>query len=473
MPAYHSFPARLFSLRAAVCLLLAGGLLLSGLSCSKKNAFNPTDPLRIANKWVYDSLKLYYYWNKEISSNPRWHLPTEQFFKQLLSNKDRFSWINNNQVSTYNKSTAELFGFHYALIPHPFQAQQMAGIVTMIIPGSKASLGGLERGMFFTKVNGAGIDASNQSAIEKSLTGSSVNLQLASFNSSQQTLNDSAVITLNQGGMVQQSLYGTRQFLKNGIKTGYLAYFLCNEFEDERLLQAIEKLKEASITELILDLRYNPGGSVASATKLAATLVSDFNPNNIFITYQGNEHGGKVQQSFAKAISFSGVPQGKDMNYLRGLNLNLKRIFLLVSQHTASAAELLANNLRPYLPVILIGSKTLGKDEASFKIEDKRVPKQIDWIILPTVYKIADANGNGNYAGGLIPDQAVDEFTRLPLQPLGMPGDKLVDKALQQIYGNTNVQSIELKIKRSDDWFENIELFYRNESNPYPIVVQP
>lgn len=452
---------------AAAGLRLAAVLLLFGLSCSKKHGFQPTDPLGIANKWVYDSMQLYYYWNKDLPAQPPYQLPTEEFFKKLLSAKDRFSWLYNGQLSTYPKSAAELFGFHYALVPHPFQAGRLTGIVTMVIPGSRAYLVGLERGMFFTKVNEADINAAAPAETAKRVVeGSTVTLQLASFDRDQTSLADSAVVVIPQGPVPQQSVFAARHFVRNGIRTGYLAYYLCNEYDDGSLLQAVGKLQEAAIAELIIDLRYNPGGSVASATKLAAMLAPAFNPDALFITYQGNQHGGKLQQSFAQAIAFSVVPQGRDMNELKALNLGLKRVFILVSQHTASAAELLAHNLRPFLPVILIGGKTLGKDEAAFKIEDRRTPRQVDWVIMPTVYKIADAHGMGNYSDGLLPDYTVDELSQLPLQPLGLPGDRSVDKALQLIYGSTAVQPVELKIKKNGIGSGNIEFIRPSSGGP-------
>ncbi len=42
------------------------------------------------------------------------------------------------------------------------------------------------------------------------------------------------------------------------------------------MLQSIRKLQQQGVSEIILDLRYDPGGSVASASKLAAVLSQWF-----------------------------------------------------------------------------------------------------------------------------------------------------------------------------------------------------
>jgi carboxyl-terminal processing protease len=86
----------------------------------------------------------------------------------------------------------------------------------------------------------------------------------------------------------------------------------------------------------------------------------------------------------------------------------------------------------------------LGKDEASFPIEDLRNPRQVTWMIQPIVYKIADANGKGDYSTGLAPHHVVVETGKLPLAPIGRPGDLPVDKALMLIYGTTGVSVVGL-----------------------------
>ncbi|WP_315823753.1 hypothetical protein [Paraflavitalea speifideaquila] len=47
--------------------------------------------------------------------------------------------------------TADIFGFHYSLITHPFNSQQLVGIITMVIPGSDANIIGLKRGFSLPK----------------------------------------------------------------------------------------------------------------------------------------------------------------------------------------------------------------------------------------------------------------------------------------------------------------------------------
>ncbi|MBO9205188.1 MULTISPECIES: S41 family peptidase [Niastella] len=414
-------------------------------SCSKSDTpYIPTDSLGKLNKWVYDSMQLYYYWSADLPANPDYSLPTQDFFKKLLSPKDRFSYISNRSNIGPVKTSAELYGFHYTLTPDPFDAQKLVGIITCVMPGSNASNIGLKRGIMFTKVNDRAIASQNRGEVAQDLQAPNAMLQLVTFNYNRTTLVDSARVAVQSPAFTPKSVYATKLFESNGTKTGYLAYYFCIEKDDGTVLQGIQKLKQQGITECILDLRYNPGGSVASATKLAAMLASNFNPNSIFITYRGNKHGGTVKQSFQDAIAFSGNASGKNMPDLQSANLRLSRLFILTSPETASAAELLTHNLRPYVNIIQIGETTFGKDEASFTIEDKRNPRQVEWLIAPIVYKIADGLGKGDYATGLAPDHVVIETSKLPLSPIGEPGDLSVDKALTLIYGTTAVNVMNL-----------------------------
>jgi carboxyl-terminal processing protease len=428
-----------------IVYILLSVALLPAPACSKKDAgWQPTDSLGRINKWVYDSMQLYYYWSAEMPAHPDYSLPTEQFFKKLLSPKDRFSWAGNRTNIGAPKTSAEIYGFHYAFTAHPFDSQKLIGVITNVIPGSYANNKGLKRGMLFTAVNGKGITATNKQTTKEALQAASAILQLAAFNNDRSALVDSARVGVQSAIVPQKSVYATGLFEAGGKKTGYLAYYLCAEKDDGAMLQSIQKLQQKGVTELILDLRYNPGGSVASATKLAAMLANNFNASAKFITYRGNKNGGTVVQTFQQAIAFSGNASGKNMSDLQALNLHLSRIFILTSPETASAAELIAHNLAPYANIIRIGEATLGKDEASFPIEDMSNPRQVAWVLMPIVYKIADANGKGDYSTGLVPHYPVIETSKLPLSPIGQPGDLPVNKALELIYGTTSVSVVAL-----------------------------
>lgn len=427
--------------------ILVTGLLL--VACKKEVTTEPypTDPLGQVNRWVLDSMRRYYYWADDIPSNYDYTQHTEIFFQSLLSVNDRFSWISNGQDITAPSNSYFTYGFHYVLAEVP-GLNGLLGIITLVNKGSSADLAGLKRGDYFMQVNGVAITVSNMNAVNLQLrTGPELSLTPAEFQNNAWTA--LPAVSFNQGYAAENPVHYIRSFTADGITTGYLFYNSFDENYDGQLLEAIAKLKQAGIKELILDLRYNAGGSVASSAKLAALLASGLTGNEVYVIYQGNHHEGKKPRSLQAVLNTSGNNIGKQYADLQVNGLNLQRVFILSTKATVSAAELIINNLKPFLPVIQLGETTAGKDEASFLIEDFRIPKQVFWKMQPTIYKLFNKNNHGGYNAGLVPQYPVAEIGQLPLYPIGEADDPLLKKALQIIYSN-NIPGnfINLRLRR-------------------------
>jgi hypothetical protein len=83
-------------------------------------------------------------------------------------------------------------------------------------------------------------------------------------------------------------------------------------------------------------------------------------------------------------------------NFKKLGSLNLSKIYFIVSHNTASASELLINNLKPFVNVQLVGpSKTYGKPVGFFPIDDG------DWYIFPVSFRSTNNQGQGNYFNGM------------------------------------------------------------------------
>ncbi|KKX48115.1 hypothetical protein L950_0222730 [Sphingobacterium sp. IITKGP-BTPF85] len=53
-------------------------------------------------------------------------------------------------------------------------------------------------------------------------------------------------------------------------------------------MEAVQNFKSKQVKDLVVDLRYNPGGQVAFAS-FCALLFADIKENDIFAKYQGNK----------------------------------------------------------------------------------------------------------------------------------------------------------------------------------------
>ena len=177
---------------------------------------------------------------------------------------------------------------------------------------------------------------------------------------------------------------------RDGVRVGYLslsAFYATTEIE---LDDQIRWLSEQAVDELIVDLRYNPGGRSSVARRFAAQLVGDAFAGEPFQIRRFNERyaerdAATVLEPVARA-------------------LDLPRVVALVSGRTASAAESVINGLEPYVDVTVIGTRTVGKPFSSY-------PEDYCGKTLHAMNAIRTNAAGVSVAGGIVPDCTVaDEF---------------------------------------------------------------
>lgn len=398
------------------------------LSCKKNQEIRTT--LSAQQQWVLDSMQVYYYWSETLPRNPAAHTSTVAFFKSILNPDDRFSTITDPHQQRNSYSSFAWYGFEYVLLQRKDLSDDLIAMITLVVPNGPAAKKGLKRGDVFTKVNHLLIQSSNVEVIKSLLEeGHGVNLTISKLENSQ--LHFIGDVLLSYVRFAEQPVYTTRVFEDHGHQTGYLFYNRFNGNYDYNVLDSLKKLKDAAVRNIIIDMRYNPGGDISSVAKIAA-VFAPVNAEQVFAIYQANRNGGKQYRSFRDAISENRY-QPQDFNELLARRFALPKIYVLTTGATASAAELLINTLKPFMEVVQVGEKTLGKDMASFAIEDQRKPKIIDLTLYPLIFKLYNSKGEGNYSKGLIPGFTVDEFAELPLRPIGDAGDPLIRKALTLI----------------------------------------
>lgn len=355
----------------------------------------------------------------------------EEAFDALISFQDRFSILRPDFIELENALAGirTTTGMRFSILQDPSNTSNLFGLVRFVNNSSPAKDAGVQRGMIFSSVNGNPLTtSSNLTAIFEQ---SSFTINLADFDGTNFTLNGNS-ITLTQVELTINPVHITRTFDVGGESVGYLHYTgFTNEF-DPQLNAAFGQFKSAGITDLILDLRYNGGGSIETANDLCSMITGQFN-GDLFITQVYNEDRNadfQVNRNFNSQIGNS-----SSIN-----SLGLNRVFVLTSSSTASASELILSGLDPYIDVIQIGVNTSGKFEGSFLLYDAPAPNfsrsQVNpnhrYVMLPLVLRSVNANGLTDYFDGFTPDiEIAESFDNLG--QLGMPGEPLFDIAIEEI----------------------------------------
>jgi carboxyl-terminal processing protease len=417
-----------------ICFIVAGYA-----SCRKSDdrPQYPAGTQENINSWILDSMRVYYYWNSTLPGRPNVSQEPTAFFTSIKNGADRFSaLVNPDLPATYPPSLVHTLGFD--LITLQTYTGTVQTVISLVVPGSRADNEGLLRGDIITTFNGEAPTSVNiKMLIENAIRSATAELEIE---------RKPGVFTIGRLTRSEDPVYIYKTFAAGGKIIGYL--FL-NSFEPaalERTATALAYFKTQQVQELIIDLRYNPGGSVPVAAAIATMLAPNAAAANTFVEYRGNANAGSRKSSFATELNLLPGDIRRGFNDLTAYRNGLNKVFFLTGSHTASAAELLINCLRPYMTVVQVGSQTIGKDMATFLIKDYRNPQVVPkWEIYPMIFKLYNAAGGGDYGGGLAPDKNVDELTLLPLVPFGDGNDPLVRYCIgggSTIASNRKLQSV-------------------------------
>ena len=419
---------------------------------------SPTFPVvKIENldiqDFIWKGMNLYYLWQSDVSnlSDSRFvnlqdlnaflegYPVPENLFDALRVDKtiDRFSWIVDDYLELEGalQGTTKNNGVEFGLSYKSPGSSEIIGWVRYIIPNSDAATKDIKRGDIFTGVDGTTLTISNYKTLLFG-TNSDYVLNLADYNNGSFTPNGKSV-TLTKTVLDENPILINTVINSGGHKIGYLMYNGFYSNYDSKLNEAFGTLKSQGITDLILDLRYNGGGSIQTATRLASMITGQFT-GQVFAKQQWN---AKIESYFNTNNPDQLKNFFTDKIGTTAINsVGMTKIYILTSKSTASASELVINGLKPYVDVVQIGDITTGKNVGSITLYDSptfgssnRNPNH-RYAMQPIVLKIVNSLGFGDYYNGLNPDYALKESLS-NLGVLGSTTEPLLSTAIGQITG--------------------------------------
>jgi C-terminal processing protease CtpA/Prc len=170
----------------------------------------------------------------------------------------------------------------------------------------------------------------------------------------------------------------------NNEVVGHLVFQTFVQTAMEELDSAFAFFKSVNVSDLIVDLRYNGGGSLNVAQKLGSLIAGNANKGKTLCRLEHNDKRSNQDED---------VPFQEE-EYA----LNLNRIIYITSRGSASASEVIINGLTPFMSVSLIGDRTYGKPVGMHSwIYDK-------YVFVPVSFKLVNANGEGDYFDGIPAD---------------------------------------------------------------------
>ena len=176
---------------------------------------------------------------------------------------------------------------------------------------------------------------------------------------------------------------------------GYMVTESFDSSAQEVLEYQIKQFIDAGITELILDLRFNVGGEVQQSRYLASSIVGrDYDDKHFF---KAEFNDGTVE-----AWKFKSGPSESD-KLGQAPSMGLKRLWVIMSENTASASELIIHGLRGVdFPVTLIGSRSEGKNVGMVVTQEVYNGRRFEFA--PITYRGLNARDERAPADGFEPD---------------------------------------------------------------------
>ena len=459
-------------------------LTLVFISCSRddnNDTGSTTKPDEI-NNFVWKAMNSWYYWqpnvpnladsfddNQTTYANFLNGKTPDKLFYSLLYQRgtiDIFSWIENNNEVVYSSKIAEVEksgGFDIGIYPKDNTNTTAVALVNYVVPNSPAALAGLKRGDVITKVNGSPLTLNNSDLLYNNQVTVTLAATVQLTSTGLITTDKTSSISITQADIdenpiayYEKKVYGTKNI-------GYLVFNAFKADYNDELNAAFAQMKADGINELVLDLRYNGGGSLETAVALAGMINDSYSGSPYVFLDFNNKHNSEDGFDYLsnQMNTYSLVNNRPEKSGTETINsLNLTKVYVLVNFQTASASELTVQCLKKYVNVVTIGYDTVGKFVGSITLYDSPAQDYTsyanrntkhNWQLQPITFSYYNKDKDVN-PEFITPNYEINPYSIFNnLTAFGDVRDPFLKKALELItgqsfrMGNTSTSSFENK----------------------------
>lgn len=426
-------------MRTRVHFLIYSCLALMGLLSSCGEDRSGEYYALIASKtWIYDVMQENYLFYEDIPAEEKldfFKKPAE-FLASAVSSKDQkngYVFSHVDSVLSRATSTYPCFGMEATLVRTETGTHALR--ILYIQPDSPAQEAGLKRGDWIIAADNQTISANDYSTYV-SQPQKAYSFTLGKYNPYPEEVDDPEFnyIEFDTLGTVQMPAPRYVEE-KDVLKTGIISsgsrkafYLLYNEFDEntDLLKEVLSQMSGQQFDDVILDLRYNPGGYVSTSQLLSTALAPATAMGQPFLHMTYND---KLNKTETLNFDASLLPGGTSLSY--------QNLYVITSGNTASASEIVINCLKPYMEgrLFQVGMSTYGKNVAQQLFTNEGAPGIELW--LTTTY-LSNSQGYYDYfTNGLQPDFEAEENYESDLGDLGSDTDPLMQPVLYRMaHGN-------------------------------------
>ncbi len=396
----------------------------------------PENEANEVDEWVYKVMAENYLWNVGDSANYDFTLQPADFLKNLINNtsREKYSTLADITNGTPSEPTYDI-GFEYG-INHYTVNNKTYYVVYYTKPNTTAGMY-MKRGDNIISVNDTLVDMNNaETLLSRAIAaGGKVNL---AFMRPPASIPVEMSITL-QASAPENPVYAVTDTIMN-LGVGYLAYNMFNSSYNTQLMSALSTLKGKNINYLVLDLRYNGGGDVETASYLGSALVNTQIGSPFIVSLGRDDITMPEQYQYPIVNSIGSTPIPK-------LGNQLLKIYVIIGKATSAASNVFINALKYYYGdrLVLVGEAQYIEDKSE-KVEDNIIlgssrfttSENHMWRLELPYAHLANAANQYDYPDGFTPDIAIADINPEKVEmmlPLGNTGERIYKEIIADIKG--------------------------------------
>ena len=449
--------------KSIVYFCLLSVLMIMTVSCTDKNENNGSENPSVhdlttserINKFIVNCVHSMYLWesetdwtkynNKNTFSSYSNH---DALFNEFIYKDDGWSMLTDDIASLKEEFSGVTTTYGYNLMIFKFSNENSYFAVVMFnYPGSPSEKAGLKRGDIILTINGSKITESNYLDLYYSR---SIAIKTGRLED-QYIVENSGSINMSAVEMYLNPINKASVIVKGDHKIGYLCYTDYVNTSENDLYSVFSDFKNKGVTDVVLDLRYNGGGHAQTAQRLSSVLApsSAVNGKSVYLSHKWNDLWTSLQDADDLNVYFDPTLP---------VNMNLKNLYVLTSDRSASATEATIIGLMPYLDITLIGETTSGKYCGGYLLApedyydifpESGINKNYyssynNWGMYIMIYRYSNKNGYPTFVTGIPPNISVSE-DYFDLKPFGDETDPLLGHAIEKITGVRYVQTYSSK----------------------------